>query len=200
VVGNENQKGFNDKSMKFQYGDKFAKGGKRPGAGRPTKEQQEIKKQAAEVAREFIETHVQKFLDSYLDLAAGKVIERLDKDGKVVKLVMIDPATVRHAIDKILPDEQMQHAQPLKIIFQEFARAAPSQLPPKDIPITVSRNASGDQKSLAPHRANDLLPAPEAEEKRNSRTRKSSSMSSQVETESGGSERSHFQGLSKAHG
>jgi hypothetical protein len=108
--------------MKFQQGHKFAKGGKRPGAGRPTKEKQEIKKQAAEVAREFIETHVQKFLDSYLDLAAGKVVERLDKDGNVVKLVMLDPATVRHAIDKILPDEQMEHTQPIEIVFQDFAR------------------------------------------------------------------------------
>jgi hypothetical protein len=152
--------------MKFQKGNKLAKGGKRnPPGGRPTKEQQEIKKAAAQIAKEFIETHVQKFLDSYLDLAAGKVIERLDKDGNVVELVMLDPATVRHAIDKILPDEQMQHAQPVQIIFQDFARAARSQLSPKDIPITVSRNAGGDQKSLAPHRANDLLPAPEAEEK-----------------------------------
>jgi hypothetical protein len=152
--------------MKFQKANKLAKGGKRnPPGGRPTKEQQEIKKEAAQIAKEFIETHVQGFLDSYLDLGTGKVIERLDKDGNVVELVMLDPATVRHAIDKILPDEQMQYAQPLEIIFQDFARAAPSQLPPKDIPITVSRNAGSDQKSLAPHRANDLLPAPEAEEK-----------------------------------
>jgi len=149
--------------MKFQKGNKAANGGRRnPPGGRPTKEQQEIKKEAAQIAKEFIETHVQGFLDSYLDLGTGKVIERLDKDGNVVKLVMLDPATVRHAIDKILPDEQMQHAQPVQIIFQDFARAARSQLPPKDIPITVSRNAGGDQKSLAPHRANDLLRAPEA--------------------------------------
>ena len=137
--------------MRFEKGNKLAKGGRRnPPGGRPTKEQQEIKKAAAEIARGFIETNVQKFLDSYIRLSTGK---------------FIDPATVRHAIDKILPDEQMQHAQPLQIIFQDFARAARSQLPPKDIPITVSRNAGGDQKSLAPHRANDLLPAPEAEEK-----------------------------------
>jgi hypothetical protein len=151
--------------MKFQKANKLAKGGKRnPPGGRPTKEQQEIKKEAAQIAKEFIEIHVQGFLDSYLDLGTGKVIERLDKDGNVVKLVMLDPATVRHAIDKILPDEQMQHAQPLEIIFQDFARAAPSQLPPKDIPITVSRNAGGEQKSLAPapHGVNVLLPAAEA--------------------------------------
>jgi hypothetical protein len=149
--------------MKFEKGNKLAKGGKRnPPGGRPTKEQQEIKKEAATIAKEFIETHVQGFLDSYLDLGTGKVIERLDKDGNVVKLVMIDPATVRHAIDKILPDEEMQHAQSLEIIFQDFARAAPSQLPPKDIPITVSRNAGGDQKSK--EYAAPLIPYRDAKE------------------------------------
>ena len=82
-------------------------GGKRiPAGGRPTKVQQEIKKEAAQIAREFIEDHVQDFLDSYLSLGTGKVIERLDKDGKVVKLIMLDPATVRHAIDKLVPTVQ----------------------------------------------------------------------------------------------
>src|SRR4030095_11662895 len=97
-------------------------GGRRnPPGGRPTKEKQEIKKQAAEIAKDFIETHVQEFLSSYLDLGTGKVIERLDKDGNVVKLVMIDPATVRHAIDKIFPDEQMESAQqPRPITFINF--------------------------------------------------------------------------------
>jgi hypothetical protein len=153
--------------MKFQKGNKFAKGGRRnPPGGRPTKKQQEIKKAAAEIAKEFIETHVQRFLDSYLDLGTGKVIERLDKDGNVVKLVMLDPATVRHAIDKILPDEQMQHPQPLQIMFQDFAR--PSQLPAEELAALT-----GYWKR--PDRANDLpadpcrsrlpLPAPSAEEK-----------------------------------
>jgi hypothetical protein len=132
-------------------------GGRRsPPGGRPTREQAEIKKEAAEIkkeaaqiAKEFIETHVQGFLDSYLDLGTGKVIERLDKDGNVVKLVMIDPATVRHAIDKILPDEQMQHAQPLQFIFQDFARAAPPQLPAQEL---SALTGYGNH----PDRANDL--------------------------------------------
>jgi hypothetical protein len=130
-----NNKPTKNQRMKFQTGNKLAKGGKRnPPGGRPTKEQQEIKKEAAQIAKEFIETHVQGFLDSYLDLGTGKVIERLDKDGNVVKLVMIDPATVRHAIDKILPDEQMESAQqPRPITFINFADIRPSRLPPKDI-------------------------------------------------------------------
>jgi hypothetical protein len=143
--------------MKFQKGNKAAKGGRRnPPGGRPTKEQQEIKKEAAQIAKEFIETHVQGFLDSYLDLGTGKVIERLDKDGNVVKLVMLDPATVRHAIDKILPDEQMQYAQPLEIIFQDFARAAPSQQPAEELAALTGYD---------PRRSRLPLPAPIAEEK-----------------------------------
>ena len=108
--------------MRFQKGNKFSKGGTKANkGGRPSKEQQEIKKAAAEIAREFIETHVQKFLDSYLRLSTGK---------------FIDPATVRHAIDKILPDEQMEAAQPIQITFLRFG-SNPPQLPAKEIPVAI---------------------------------------------------------------
>jgi hypothetical protein len=129
--------------MPFKKGNPY--GGKRPGAGRPTKEKQEIKKQAAEIAKEFIETHVQKFLDSYLRLSTGK---------------FIDPATVRHAIDKILPDEQMEHNQPIEIVFQDFAR--PSK------PITGLGGYGTDRARNLPAPADPCrlpLPAPVAEEK-----------------------------------
>jgi len=90
--------------MPFKKGNKLGRHGRQnPPGGRPTKIQAEIKKAATEIAREFIEDHVQDFLDSYLDLGKGKVIERLDKKGNVVQLVMLDPATVRHAIDKFIP-------------------------------------------------------------------------------------------------
>ena len=98
--------------MPFKKGNKLGRHGRQnPPGGRPTKIQAEIKKAATEIAREFIEDHVQDFLDSYLDLGKGKVIERIDKDGKIVKLVMLDPATVRHAIDKFIPPiEKVQHS------------------------------------------------------------------------------------------
>jgi hypothetical protein len=135
--------------MRFQKGNKLAKGGKRnPPGGRPTKEQQEIKKAAAEIAKEFLETHVQGFLDSYLDLGTGKVIERLDKNGTVVKLVMLDPATVRHAIDKILPDDQMELTRPMVVQFLQFARNHnPAHLPAEELPapILVGSNGNGDE-------------------------------------------------------
>ena len=148
--------------MKFQKGNKAAKGGRRnPPGGRPTKEQQEIKKEAAQIAKEFIETHVQGFLDSYLDLGTGKVIERLDKDGNVVKLVMLDPATVRHAIDKILPDEQMESPPVYQINFLRFGDNHPAQPSPEDITITP---LAGNGKMAGPDRVNDLLPMPTAEQ------------------------------------
>jgi hypothetical protein len=137
----------------------LGQGGRRnPPGGRPTKEQQEIKKQAAEIAeeskkqaaqiaREFVDTHVQEFLDSYLGLGTGKVIERKGKDGKVVKLVMLDPATVRHAIDKILPDDQMELTRPMVVQFLQFARNHdPAQLPTEELPAPILvGTGNGDQ-------------------------------------------------------
>jgi hypothetical protein len=114
-------------------------GGRRnPPGGRPTREQAEIKKEAAEIkkeaaqiAKEFIETHVQGFLDSYLDLGTGKVIEQKNKAGKTVKVKFIpaDPATVRHAIDKILPDEQMESPPVYQINFLQFVSGLSQPLP-----------------------------------------------------------------------
>src|SRR5262252_8394040 len=110
--------------MRFQNGNKLSKGGTIGNkGGRPSKAQQEIKKAAAEIAREFIETHVQKFLDSYLRLSTGQ---------------FVDPATVRHAIDKLLPDEQMQAAQPIQITFLRFGNNLP-QPSPEDIPVTIEQ-------------------------------------------------------------
>jgi hypothetical protein len=142
-----NNKPTKNQRMKFQTGNKLAKGGKRnPPGGRPTKEQQEIKKEAAQIAREFFETHVQGFLDSYLDLGTGKVIERLDKDGNIVKLVMLDPATVRHAIDKILPDEQMELTRPMVVQFLQFARNHnPAQLPAEELPAPILVGSNGNE-------------------------------------------------------
>jgi hypothetical protein len=129
-------------------------GGRRnPPGGRPTREQAEIKKEAAEIkkeaaqiAKEFIETHVQEFLDSYLDLGTGKVIERKGKDGKVVKLVMLDPATVRHAIDKILPDDQIELTRPMVVQFLQFARNHnPAQLPAEELPTPILVGSNGNE-------------------------------------------------------
>src|SRR5262245_41695443 len=82
--------------MPFDKRNKYGKGGKRKGAGRPTKTKREIKKEAAIIAKEFIETHIQSFLKSYLKLGTGK---------------KLDPATVRHAIDKFVPPRAAEDAK-----------------------------------------------------------------------------------------
>jgi len=82
--------------MQFQPGHKLAKGGKRPGAGRPSKG----KKAAAQIVREIIEGNAQRLATQYIKRA-------LDKYGDRV---------LCHAIDKLLPDNQV--AVPPAIIHQ----------------------------------------------------------------------------------
>jgi hypothetical protein len=133
VVG-EKQKGFNDKSMKFQQGHKFAKGGKRPGAGRPSKAQlaeRESLRQAIERERE---------------KRAGVLAARY------VEMAQEDPATMRHLVDKVLPDEQKGSAQ-LPVLQIAFLQFGDPDGPSKQVSITAPRSAGGN-----------LLPAPEAEE------------------------------------
>ena len=112
--------------MRFQKGNKFSKGGSKGNkGGRPSKEQQEIKKAAAEIAREYIEKNVQPILETYLGLAAGKVVKRIAEDGAKTFELSVDPPTTRHAIDKLLPDEQMESPQQIKIEFLQFADVGP---------------------------------------------------------------------------
>src|SRR5215470_10000327 len=115
--------------MRFQKGNRFSKGGTRGNkGGRPSKEQREIKKAAAEIAREFIEKNVQPILETYLGLAAGKVVERIAEDGTKTFKLSVDPPTTRHAIDKLLPDKQMESSQEIKITFLRFGEDDPPQL------------------------------------------------------------------------
>jgi hypothetical protein len=147
VVGNEKQKGFNDKSMKFQKGHKFAKGGKRPGAGRPSKAQ------LAE--RESLRQAIEREREERAGVLAARYVEMAQED----------PATMRHLVDKVLPDEQKESPQSIQITFLPFAVAnnTRSQIPPKDVSVTVPRNDC--EVGLSPDRANGLLPMPAVEEK-----------------------------------
>jgi hypothetical protein len=131
--------------MKFQKGHKFAKGGKRPGAGRPSKAQ------LAE--RESLRQAIEREREERAGVLAARYVEMAQED----------PATMRHLVDKVLPDEPTEWAQqPPQITFINFADMRPSQLPPKDISITVSRNAGGDQKSK--EYAAPLIPYRDAKE------------------------------------
>lgn len=124
--------------MPFQPGHKLAKGGARPGAGRPKKKDIEIRKAAAELAREFIEQHAEPVLNAYLGLATGEKVGR--------RKFKIDPATTRHVVDKLLPDEQIKSIQPLQIAFVQFNNTV--QLSATELPVTVlAGNGNGHQAS-----------------------------------------------------
>ena len=96
--------------MKFQKGHKLAKGGKRnPPGGRPTKQQQEVKKAVAKIALAYIEEHIEPVLKSYFKLTQGREIKHYDQKGKLVYTEeIIDGSTVRHWIDKFVPAAKQQ--------------------------------------------------------------------------------------------
>src|SRR5262245_38833449 len=123
--------------MRFQKGNKFSKGGTKGNkGGRPTNQQQEIKKAAREIAREYIEKNVQPILETYVGLAAGKVVDRIGKDGTKTFELAVDPPTTRHAIDKLLPDKQMESSQQIKIEFLQFADVGPQ---PKTVSLDLKQ-------------------------------------------------------------
>ena len=141
--------------MKFEKGNKFAKGGKRnPPGGRPTKQQVEIKKAAREIAREYIEKNVQPILETYLGLAAGKVVKRIAEDGAKTFELSVDPPTTRHAIDKLLPDEQMESPQEIKITFLRFGEDDPPQL--KTVSVATEQPITQENRLPEPQGQNEV--------------------------------------------
>jgi hypothetical protein len=95
--------------MKFEKGNKLAKGGRRnPPGGRPTKQAQEIKKLAAEISRDYIEKHIGPIMETYVALAAGKVVERKTEDGQKIFELKVDPQTTRDAVNKFLPPAKQE--------------------------------------------------------------------------------------------
>ena len=79
----------------FQKGNKLAKGGRRPGGGRPTKEEQEAKRTAIERAKGKLEMAADKIVEKYIERALAKNADRL----------------LMHAIDKLISDapRQLEH-------------------------------------------------------------------------------------------
>lgn len=101
-----------------------------------------VKKKAQEVARNFIEKNVQSILDTYLGLAAGQVVERETDDGEREFRLVVDPATTRHAIDKLIPDEQTEAQRAISINFVQYNNTV--QLRPEAVPAAVlAGNGSG---------------------------------------------------------
>ncbi len=95
--------------MQFQPGHKLAKGGARPGSGRPRKGQMA----ASQLVKMVIEANATKLANQYIKRA-------LDKYGDRV---------LCHAIDKLLPDDHNAAIQPTAIIHQ-FIQFAPGNQNP----------------------------------------------------------------------
>ena len=90
--------------MKFQKGNKLSPGGQKGNkGGRPSKSEIEVRKLAADIAREYIEASIKPIMETWLSLAIGRVVERMTSEGKKEFRLEVDPATVRHAVDKLVP-------------------------------------------------------------------------------------------------
>lgn len=76
--------------MPFQKGHKLAKGGKRPGAGAPTKEQKANK-------LSFLQA-----LEAEREKRSGIL------SGRYYDMAMEDPATMRHIVDRVMPPAKQE--------------------------------------------------------------------------------------------
>jgi hypothetical protein len=92
----------------FKNGNKAAPGGKRNGAGRPTKEKQGAKKLAAEIAREWFEENAVPILESYKKLIQFRTETRYTAEGKAYEVELIDAPSVRHAVDRMIPPAKQE--------------------------------------------------------------------------------------------
>src|SRR5262252_3461581 len=112
----------------FQKGNKLGKGGKRPGAGRPSKAQ------LAE--RESLRAAIERKREERAAALADKYLEMAEED----------PTTMRHLVDKVMPDlEETPPASPT-ITFIQFNN--PPQLPAKEIPVAIEPPGSKENRLI----------------------------------------------------
>jgi hypothetical protein len=103
----------------FPKGNKAASGGKREGAGRPTKEELAERESLRAAIERKREERAAALADRYLEMAEE------------------DPATMRHLVDKVMPDLDETPSAPRAITFIQFNN--PSQLPDKEIPVIIEQ-------------------------------------------------------------
>jgi hypothetical protein len=101
--------------MPFQPGNTLAHRRKTKRGGQQTTTQKEIKKAAAEIAREYIEANVEPVLSNYLRMAKGYYETRLSDNGTEYELWVTDGPTTRHFVDKVLPNEQPETGTTINI-------------------------------------------------------------------------------------
>ena len=118
----------------FQKGNKLGKGGKRPGAGRPsTRELKEIAR-AADRAREKLERKFEAITDCYTDLATDREHE----------------ATTRHAMEKyVCPVEENEPTKPLIVHFIQFGSDQPAIRSAIDVSPTPVPDGDGEEKEAS---------------------------------------------------
>jgi hypothetical protein len=107
-------------TMKFEKGNKAAKGGRRnPPGGRPTKAQAVEKESFRQALERQREERAQELASAYYDTALS------------------DPATLRHCVDKVLPTLTEENIiAPMTVTFLQFCRNSP-QLSASGIPAPI---------------------------------------------------------------
>jgi hypothetical protein len=110
----------------FPKGNKAASGGKREGAGRP------IKEELAE--RESLRAAIERKREERAAALAEKYLAMAEED----------PATMRHLVNKVMPDLDETLPAPRAITFIQFNNSL--QLPAKNIPVTIKQPASKENR------------------------------------------------------
>lgn len=134
-------------------------GGARPGAGRPTVGEALIKRTAEQIARKLIEKHLRPIIKNYVKRASGWTETRYTPEGKEYVIDAYDSAITRHAVDKIIPNEQITSAISVPITFQFVSFSSNQntlQLPAEGLPGTV---LAGDDPRKEETRPPDLAQA-----------------------------------------
>ena len=125
--------------MRFQNGNKFSKGGTRGNkGGRPTKEQRAEKESLRQAIERKREELANAFSNAYLGMALS------------------DPATMRHLVDKLIPDakqERDEQQRPVQITFLQFTNDS-SQLVTKEILATIEQPAPQENQPVERQRLN----------------------------------------------
>ena len=116
--------------MPFKKGERHPKqGGYRENAGRPTKEEVAERESLRAAIERKREERAAALADKYFDMA------------------MEDPATMRHVVDKVMPDlDDTPPARPV-IQFIQFNADSPL-LPAKETPITIKQPASKENQLI----------------------------------------------------
>jgi hypothetical protein len=88
----------------------------------------EIKHQAAEIARQFIEDNVKPVLENYLKLAQGWKETRYTLKGEPYEVFCYDSRSTTHFVDKLIPDLDETPPAPRAITFIQFGSNPPQLL------------------------------------------------------------------------